>query len=191
MTNTLNIWENRYKTGGNSGKGSYNDLCKFKADIINEFISKNKIITALELGCGDGNQLSYFIIEHYIGLDISPTAIEQCKEKFKNSKDKEFYHYSDYNNQPVELTLSLDVIYHILEDALYIEYMKNLFNYSTKYVIIYSNNYNGHKSGHMYTKQFTDDINKLFPNWKLKEFIKQKYPEKSSADFYIYEKIII
>ncbi len=31
-------WEERYKVGGNSGAGSYNNLAKFKGEIINNFI---------------------------------------------------------------------------------------------------------------------------------------------------------
>ena len=40
-----------------------------------------------------------------------------------------------------ELSLSLDVIYHILDDNEYKKYMEDLFKFSNKYVIIYSNNY--------------------------------------------------
>ena len=33
-------WKERYKTGGNSGSGSYNHLSEFKAKILNDFIEK-------------------------------------------------------------------------------------------------------------------------------------------------------
>ena len=36
------FWNDRYANGGNSGAGSYNELAKFKADIINNFIEKIK-----------------------------------------------------------------------------------------------------------------------------------------------------
>ena len=35
-----NYWESRYKNGGNSGAGSYNQIAKFKTKIINDFIKK-------------------------------------------------------------------------------------------------------------------------------------------------------
>lgn len=38
--NSKNYWENRYKSGGNSGAGSYSNLAEFKAEIINEFVAK-------------------------------------------------------------------------------------------------------------------------------------------------------
>ena len=35
FTTSNEYWEQRYKTGGNSGAGSYNRLAEHKADIIN------------------------------------------------------------------------------------------------------------------------------------------------------------
>jgi hypothetical protein len=190
MNSTYEVWENRYKTNGNSGNGSYGLLADFKAKIINLFIENNNINSIIELGSGDGNQCSLFNVKNYLGLDISPTIIEHCKNIFKNQKNYEFKIYNKYyiNNKKFDLSLSLDVIYHILEDNEYKKYMFDLFNFSNQFVIIYSNNYTGHKSGHMYTKEFTNDIDKWFPEWQLKQIIKQKYPESSSADFYIFEK---
>ena len=40
FTTSKNYWEERYKTGGNSGAGSYDRLAKFKAQIINDFIKQ-------------------------------------------------------------------------------------------------------------------------------------------------------
>ena len=60
--NTLSYWENRYKNNGNSGAGSYGRLAEFKADVINNFIAENKITSVIEFGCGDGNQLSLFVV---------------------------------------------------------------------------------------------------------------------------------
>ena len=192
MNNTYEIWETRYKNKGNSGNGSYNQLANFKAEIINSFIKNNNITKIIELGSGDGNQCNLFDIENYLGLDISPTIIERCQNMFKNKKNFKFdiYNKNYVNTNKFDLSLSLDVIYHILEDDEYKRYMYDLFNFSNKFVIIYSNNYEGHKVGHMYTKVFTNDVSNWFPEWKLNRIIKQRYPESSSADFYIYEKTI-
>lgn len=76
-------WDERYKFGGNSGSGSYGRLSEFKAEIINSFILKNKLHSAIEIGCGDGNQTSLIKVKNYTATDISETAIKKCKEKFK------------------------------------------------------------------------------------------------------------
>src|ERR1035441_5440324 len=77
-------WEDRYRLGGNSGSGSYNRLSEFKARTINDFIAGKNIFSAMEFGCGDGNNLSLIKYPKYIGLDVSPTAIKICMNKYKN-----------------------------------------------------------------------------------------------------------
>ena len=47
FTNSQEYWRNRYKRGGNSGAGSYNNLAEFKGEIINEFVSKNNVKTVI------------------------------------------------------------------------------------------------------------------------------------------------
>ena len=83
FTTSEEYWIERYKSGGNSGAGSYNNLAAFKGEVINEFVSKNKIETVIEFGCGDGNQLEYFKFPSYIGFDISPFIVSKCRERFK------------------------------------------------------------------------------------------------------------
>ncbi len=188
--NTKKIWKNRYQNGGNSGSGSYNELYIFKRDIINDIIKKNNIHSIIDFGCGDGNQIKEINTKNYIGIDIADTGIKICKMKYNNDITKKFYTYDEINNIKLQsdLTMSLDVLYHILEDELYFNYLKQLFSSSSNYVLIYSNNYNGHIVGHMHTRKFTDDVEKKFPNWELREKINQIYPKKSSADFYLYKK---
>ena len=73
--------------------------------------------------------------------------------------------------------------------------MENLFNSSNKYIIIYSSNFEGERNYHVKHRKFTDWIDKyMSKNWKLKEFIPNKYPltsnfngTKTPCDFYIYE----
>ena len=84
MFSSSEYWNNRYIKGGNSGSGSYNNLAQFKADIINNFINNNKIISIIDYGVGDGNQLKLIntINKKYTGIDISKNIILKCKEEF-------------------------------------------------------------------------------------------------------------
>src|ERR1700690_3055812 len=68
-------WMERYKSGGNSGPGSYNKLAEFKAQVLNNFVVMNNIKTVIEYGCGDGNQLRLSNYPSYLGFDISASAI--------------------------------------------------------------------------------------------------------------------
>ncbi len=188
-------WEKRYLSGGTSGHGSYGKLAEFKAEILNNFVKEKNINSVIEFGSGDGNQLSLFKFPKYIGLDVSKTAIKMCLKKFENDKTKSFFLYdSEYfrDNHGIfkaELALSLDVIYHLIEDKIFELYMNHLFSSAEKYVIIYSNNEEKVQLYHEKYRKFTDWIEKNIKGWKLVKIIKNKYPEQSHSDFFIYEKI--
>jgi SAM-dependent methyltransferase len=187
-------WEKRYRLNKNSGDGSYNELAKFKASIINAFIQAHYIDYMIELGHGDGNQLSYFGIKKYLGFDISPTVVAKCKNKFKRDTTKKFLTLDRFNNHKAELILSLDVIYHLIDDKVYNEYMRKMFSASQKFVIIYSSNDDTIKSNASYVKHrnFTKWIDTNYNNFTLVEYIRNPYSGnskgKSLADFYIYGK---
>ncbi len=197
---TAYYWEERYKTGGNSGAGSYNKLAKFKAEVINDIVDKNELKTVVELGCGDGNQLTYAEYPKYTGFDISKTAIDICKSKFKSDANKEFFVVDKIETNGTDLyksdlALSLDVIFHLIETDLYEQYMNNLFNLSDKYVIIYSSNYEKGQRHHERDHNFTEWVKNNMPHWNLIEKIDNMYKydplkptETSKSDFYIFRK---
>jgi len=75
--------------------------------------------------------------------------------------------------------------------------MKNLFNMSTKYVIIYAKNEDINLCAHVKFRRFSDYINQYLLDWDLIEYIPNKYPQHilgqdnnttSPSDFYIYKK---
>lgn len=196
--NSINYWENRYASGGNSGDGSYGRLSIFKAEFINKFIDEKKIISAIEMGCGDGHQLSIINYPIYIGLDVSLTIIEQCRFKFKDDNSKKFLVYQPDIPLTSELlksdiSLSLDVLYHIVEEDKYDKYLKDLFSLARKYVIVYSTNFFLNETKHVLHRKFTEDVKK-FKDWILIEHTKNPFSgngeQESMADFFVFKKII-
>lgn len=200
---SADYWDERYRAQGNSGTGSYDHLAEFKADIINPFVAKNNINTVLEFGCGDGNQLKLAKYPNYIGLDVSPTAVQMCHQLFKDDKTKSFLLYNssaffdNHNILKTDLTMSLDVLYHLVEKEIFEKYLRDLFNTSKKYVIIYATDYDQKEEPiyqHENRRSFTKFVAKEFPNFKLIEQIKNKYEHVkkgeigSDCDFFIYEK---
>lgn len=188
-------WEERYKNGGNSGGGSYGRLALYKAQIINDFVSYNNIQTVLELGCGDGNQLKLANYSSYTGYDISPTAIQICQNLFEKDASKKFLLYTHAENLPkAELVLSLDVIYHLVEDSVYKKYMVDLFNAAEKFVMIYSSNQSGEQVHHEKMRNFIEWVERHAPHFKLIEQIKNPFPyhpsdpeNTSQFDFFIFK----
>ena len=157
----------------------------------------------MEFGCGDGNQLVAAKYPKYFGLDISPTAVKICYNRFKTDKTKSFYVYNTLafvDNARIfnaDLTMSLDVLYHLVEKEIFETYLRHLFAAANKYVIIYASDYNQAEEPvhqHENRRSFTDFVTKNISSWKLKEIIKNKYPvdkhglKGSLSDFYIYEK---
>ena len=164
-------WEKRYSKNGNSGSGSYGEKATYKATILNQFVQENKIQKVLELGCGDGNQLKKFSFPEYIGLDISPTAVKLCKDIFREDATKQFFMYDDkaVEAEPdsfhAELILSLDVVYHLVEDEVYEKYMHRLFSLSTRYVIIMPGMWKKERNITFATVIFLNGLKKIFPGF--------------------------
>ncbi|MBD3408748.1 MAG: hypothetical protein GF419_00950 [Ignavibacteriales bacterium] len=201
--NSKNYWEERYVSGGNSGAGSYGRLARFKADVINDFVKTNEIDSVVDFGCGDGHQLSLLQIPNYTGLDVSERSVQLCKGKFESDEGKSFYRYNTQylrDNAPLfqaDLTLSLDVIYHLVEDEVFEQYMHDLFTYSKKYVLIYSSDTDKQaevQARHVRHRKFSDFIKENYPSWSLISEIVNEYPlendpqQESFANFYIYRK---
>lgn len=192
-------WEQRYQENKNSGSGSYGRLAEYKAEVLNGFVKQHSIESVVELGCGDGNQLSLANYPSYIGFDVSSTAIDVCKLKFAEDASKKFYLMKDLNTKKVkaELVLSLDVLYHLIEDKVFHKYMSQLFAISSNYVIIYSSNYDDHFAPHVKCREFTKWIDRYVSDrWQLMEKVPNRYPfdendpdNTSMSDFYIYKKI--
>src|SRR5690606_29314294 len=112
---------------------------------------------------------------------------------------KEFMELSEFKDlkKTAECTLSLDVIYHLVDDEIYHDYMDLLFSSAEKYCLIYSANIEERtQSVHVRKRRFTDWIEEYASEWKLAEIIPNKYPymihsdpnETSFADFYVFQK---
>ena len=197
-----NYWEKRYSLGGNSGEGSYGKSAEFKSEIVNKFVRENCIDLVTEYGCGDGNQLTYAEYPQYIGLDISNQAVKLSSKIFSEDSTKNFFVYdpnqfeTNQKNFSAELVLSLDVIYHLVEDDVYHKYLTNVFSSAKKFVVIYSTNEEVPgilHSRHVRHRRFTRDVEKWFPDWQLKDTIKN-YQAKNkskinepSIDFFIFQ----
>jgi SAM-dependent methyltransferase len=200
--NTRDYWNDRYSTGGNSGCGSYGQLSVFKAEILNGFIAAHDVRSMAELGCGDGSQLGLIEAERYTGYDISSKAVEMCTERYINDPSKDFKVYDPSKPlqgkaAPVGLAVSLDVIYHILEDATFDSYMRDLFSLSERFVAIYSDNSEsqGTDAQHLRHHRFTDWTDRFLPGWTLCGYVPNRYPPRadspqdtSSADFYFFSR---
>jgi SAM-dependent methyltransferase len=187
-------WERRYREGGNSGPGSYNRLARFKANVLNRFVLEHRIASVIELGCGDGAQLALANYPSYVGVDVSPTAVLMCQRRFEEDQTKQFVVAWSENLGTFDLALSLDVLFHLVEDVVFDDYMRILFKAASKYVVIYSSNRdNIDGARHVKHRRFSEWIKCNAPECCLISKIRNKYPYSrlnskltSFSDFYIY-----
>jgi SAM-dependent methyltransferase len=191
-------WDERYRAGGNSGAGSYGRLAEFKAEILNEFVAREQIRSVIEFGCGDGAQLALAHYPRYVGVDVSPASIELCTGRFAGDPTKQFYLTgalpADLGR--FDLALSLDVIYHLVEDDTFEAYMRTLFDHGGRHVVIYASNRDAPgPSPHVRHRAFASWVTRCAPAWRLTRTIANRFPydsdrpdDTSFADFHFFER---
>ena len=195
MINSVEYWKNRYQEGGHSGLGSYGFLAEYKKNFLNNFIKEKGINSILEYGCGDGNQLVLIDCEVKYGVDVSEVAVEKCKSLMPDNK---FFVISENEKlflKKTDLLLSLDVLYHLLEDEVFENYLKNIVDHESEYVIIYSSDFDDseHFSKHVRHRKFSDN-SILLEKYELIKFEENIYKSTdhelgSFSDWFIYKKI--
>jgi SAM-dependent methyltransferase len=190
---SADYWENRYRTGGTSGMGSAGRLARFKAATINRFIVANRISSVIDLGCGDASQLALLELPvDYVGIDVSPAARELCAVRFPGRR---FIAPDELRAvPPAELTLALDVLYHLIEDDVFAAALRTLFAWATRFVVVYASNFDAAAvSPHVRHRRFTNQVAASEPDWRLLAHLPNPFPydpahphETSFADFFIY-----
>lgn len=198
FTSSAEYWDRRYRIGLHSGAGSYDELARFKADVLNGFVREQHVTSVLELGCGDGNQLSLADYPRYLGLDIAAAAIDRCVERFAGDPSKSFFlhdpaRFVDRGEWlSADLVLSLDVLFHLVEDEVFDRHLAQVFTSARRWVAIYSSNEALHDDWpHVRHRPFTDVVARRYPQWRLSRTVPN--PRRGSeaaavSDFYFYER---
>ena len=198
-------WRQRYAEGGDSGAGSYGKFALFKAEVLNGLFDELALASAIEFGCGDGNQLRLLTVRDYLGVDISPEAVARCRAAFDGQPGRRFALLAPgsgdgtgsadtYRGERADCALSLDVIYHLVEDAAFDAHMRMLFAAATRCVVIYSSDRDADAADgpHVRHRRFTGWVAAQAPQWRLLRHVPNAYPfagdwrTGSFADFHVY-----
>jgi hypothetical protein len=195
FTGSSQYWELTYARGGTSGSGSYGALALGKAEFLNAFVREHSVQSITEFGCGDGNQLSLADYPRYVGLDVSASAIALCKRRFSDDATKSFFLHSDASFVDraglfvADMAISLDVIYHLIEDEIYQLYMEHLFVAGDRYVVVYSTNtLMGGTAPHVRHRCFSSWVEDNCPQWRLTQVTPGPDSGPGRADFFVYER---
>jgi SAM-dependent methyltransferase len=188
-------WEARYAKGQNSGVGSYGAMAEFKSDFLRAFVHNSDIRNVIDFGCGDGNQISHLASVSYVGLDISETAIQLCRHKYRDDPTKSFVLYNpndrfdELSIMRADMAMSLDVIFHLVEDDLFGTYIANLFAAANRFVVIYSSNVDKPtESPHVRHRNVTSHIESNIPDWVLHQRLANPHKgDLTDSDFYVFK----
>mgnify|MGYP003481641806 CR=1 FL=1 len=193
--NSEDYWLRRYRFGGHSGAGSRGAEAEFKAAFVNTLCQELQLDTLAELGCGDGQNAQLLRVGRYLGLDISPRALSLAAGRCRDRAGFDFALIRGLDTSGVRgrvaerlgelpsLTLSMDVIFHLVEDEVFRRYLDTLFASSRKYVAIYSTDHDETGAAHVRHRHFTPQIESLYPVRLLRQAA--GFDRKT---FFVYEK---
>lgn len=161
-------WERRYQDGRTSGAGSEGDAALAKAKMIDEVITGYGLTSVIDWGVGDGVVLGHLKTKvRYLGLDVAPVAIERLRAKYgPRSRTRWFALASEGAHEVRDLALSLDVMFHLVDEADYQLHLAQVFGSATKAVLIHANDHDGGRTArHVLWRKWTPDVARIFPEW--------------------------
>lgn len=152
MPASADYWHRRYRKGGTSGRGSTGPLLEWKADRINQAVRDLGATSVLDIGCGDGQLASRLRAPGYLGVDAAPAALKLAR---KAARRKTFQRLAD-DLEPRDLHLSVDVMFHLVDDADYRRHLDLLFS-ADRYVIVHATDFDAPGRPHVLHRHWTDD----------------------------------
>jgi hypothetical protein len=204
---STSYWERHYQAGGGSGEGSAGQLAEFKAGFLNDLVTVDRIDSVIEFGCGDGEQLGRARYPKYLGLDVSATTLRRTMRKFADDSSRSFLLYDPYcftdpaNLISADLAVSLDVIYHLVEDEIYQLHLRHLFGAASRFVCLFTSDADTLRvteatAPHVRHRPVVRDVATMFPQWRLVRRVENPFPHRpgisgtSFADFFVYERSV-
>jgi SAM-dependent methyltransferase len=168
-------WEQRYSGGGTSGAGSYGPQARWKAEVVNGWVRQHDVRSVLDLGCGDGNQLGLAEYPRYLGVDVAPSAVRRCVERFGADPTKSFLALDPATTHDpagwlrADLALSLEVLFHLVEAPVFEAYLRQLFASAERFVVICARDAELPGGPHERYRPFTPWVAAHAPEWSLLE----------------------
>jgi hypothetical protein len=184
------FWDVHSRARGTSGRGSRGDSTAFKAVEANRVVAANGIQSVVEFGCGDGYQVGLLSVPRYIGLDVSPRALERCIKQHASDFSKTFLRYDpscwrdNLRLVHADMALSVDIVIHLVENKIFEKYMTDLFAAGDRFVLIYSTDKPLYEDRFTRHRRFTDWVSYHALDWRLIE--QTNNPDGSGAGFYLY-----
>lgn len=175
-------WESRYASGGTSGAGSAGDAAQHKAAYVNDLAAREQVASVIDWGCGDGQQLDLLTLPSYLGVDISPHAVARCLARHPGRAVMVWPAGGPQVDIRADLSLSLDVIFHLVDDVDFEAYWRRLFASATRLVLVYATDVDATGARHVRHRRHTH----LAPDgWTLAD----RADDPTTAGFYLWRRV--
>ncbi len=159
MSWVASYWEKRYLAGRlGSGRDSMGERAKAKAEFVNDVIDRHKVRSIVDWGCGNGEVAQWFRVNDYMGLDVSPAAVALARSKGLDARQFDGF---DDPGLRADLALSLDVLYHLIEEDYYQRHIALVFG-SASLVCIRAANRDEAGRAHVLHRAFLKDVPREF-----------------------------
>lgn len=178
-------WNRRYLDGRTSGAGSEGEAAAVKAATIDRVIREHDITSVIDWGVGDGAVLGLVKAKvPWLGVDVAPVAIERLSARYgPRSRTRRFALACEAAHDVRDLALSLDVLFHLPDEADYQLHLAQVFTSAAKAVLIHASDHDGGRTArHVQWREFTPDVAARFPNWRLAE----EPADRTVPGFYLY-----
>lgn len=158
----IDYWNRRYRSGGRSGQRKLPDRkleerYRNRGRLISRFALRNQVSTVLDIGSGDGRQAAYLDVPGYLGVDPSIEAVRLAR---KQNPAKTFELLED--PEPRDMHLSLEVMFHLIDDDTYRQHLDLLFS-ADRFVVVWASDHDETGAAHVRHRHWTPDVE----GWRL------------------------
>jgi hypothetical protein len=132
-------------------------------------------------------------------MDVSPTAVRTCVSMFADDPTKSFLLYASgafadpLKRLQSDVSMSLDVLFHLVEDDVWEAYLRDLFSMARRFVIIYASETRPDtKNQAVIHRPFTKWVEDNISGWQLRDRVENPYGStedpatKTYSEFFIY-----
>jgi len=142
--NVGNYWNERYKTGRDSGVGSYGAEVERKIELLRDLVNGcyPAAKTILDVGCGDfnlGSKLLPYLSKdiEYLGLDLSQEIVDRNTKEYGTDKIK-FKKIDEVGvfDDRADVVICMDVLFHIIDQGEYNKMLDTLSKSYDQYLVV-------------------------------------------------------
>ena len=131
-----NYWDQRYASGGSSGKGSIGPARDWKWGILERYLGE--VNHVIDYGCGDLSFWEGRTCSDYLGIDVSEEILRRNRLiksgwKFVSTDD-----LSAYPNLRKPIVLCLDVLFHIISEDDFLKVLANISRLSSEWIFVHT-----------------------------------------------------